>query len=300
MAWFIAALGTAFFFSLSNTLDSFFTNKVFPSTRSIAFYSVCFNIVVIPIVFLVGSPDLTPPLGMLAIFALIGLFDVLYLAPYYRAMQIEDASIVTALFSLGRMYAPFLAYILVGEVVSLPQYLGFAMILAASVLLTLDFSEKRLRINRSFWYVLIAALLIYSEGSLYKYTFIRDTHWSTGIFWAAIFSMVWMGFTLVSARQRTAVREGVPALKKTFWLFSMEELSTAVAVMLLVYATSLAPITLVNGIVSVQPFIMLGLIPLLAPLFPHQAFREDRSRRHILKKLLLFVLMIAGVLLLGE
>ena len=53
---------------------------------------------------------------------LVSLIDTFYQIPYYYAVKHVDTSIMAALFSIGKIIVPILAYFVVGEHLTSSQY----------------------------------------------------------------------------------------------------------------------------------------------------------------------------------
>ena len=91
----------------------------------------------------------TPTLPSLTVIFIVGAIDVFYQIPYYIALRKVDTLITVALFSLGKVSVPILAYFIVGEKLSIMQYVGFGIILLSSFLL--NFNRKQLKLNIAFF-----------------------------------------------------------------------------------------------------------------------------------------------------
>jgi len=109
---FLSALVPPFFDSMGNIVDSKITQSL--KLHSFIFYSTIFGIPFIPLVFFFGTPVL-PPLQWLPVYFLLGALEALYIYPYALSLKQADASVVSALFSLGRISTPILAFFLIGE-----------------------------------------------------------------------------------------------------------------------------------------------------------------------------------------
>lgn len=294
--WIVLAFLAPALFGLSSSFDSYFTNRRITNIPALTFYSVVFNIVIIPIVWLIQAPQF-PPAKFIPIFALLGALDLLYLIPYYKALKSEDTSVVSSLFSLGRIIVPILAFFLVGEVLTIRQYIGFFIIVFSSILVTLKKDQSRITVNRSFGLMLLAGIFVYSEVAIYKYIF-TGVSWSTGLIGAQFFSFLGALFMLLSGSIRRAVADNFSAFTKMIKPFLAEEFITFGAMMALTYAAYLAPVTFVSGIGAIQSFLVMLYAVFFRKFFP-RFFKEKVERRDILRKSLLFAVMATGIILLG-
>lgn len=148
--------------ALCNIIDNYMTSKLFTNVWTLIFYGEMVGILFLPLLFLFERPDLSPPLMMLPLFGLLALIEVWYLYPYYKALSHDDTSVVASLFSLGKVTVPLFAFLMVGEILTCIQYLGFALIVVASSLLTYD-KWAKLKFNKSLFYMLWTSIILSFE-----------------------------------------------------------------------------------------------------------------------------------------
>src|SRR3990167_4028289 len=74
---------------------------------------------------------------------------------YYKALFIADASIVAALFQLIVVFNYIFGLIFLNEHLSLLQLSAMAMVIAGSVLLTLESHEKKLKLNKKVFLLML-------------------------------------------------------------------------------------------------------------------------------------------------
>src|SRR3989338_6817845 len=221
MPWLIIAFISPIFHGFASVLDNHLSNNLFKNTWTLTFYSVCFNSFFLPIVFFIDTPKF-PSISLLPFFFLIGLIEVLYLYPYYKALQSDDTSVVSSLFSLGKIFVPLFAFLFIGEVLELTQYLGFFIIILGSATLTLN-NQGTLHLNKSFFYMLICSILLAIEAVTYKHLF-ENVSWGTGFFWPTLFStMLVLPFLLVPKLRREIVSQ-CKEIKRVIVLFTFVEL----------------------------------------------------------------------------
>ncbi len=293
MFWIAIALVAPLLHGFANVLDNYLTGRLFKNFWTLAFFSAAFGVLFLPLVFLFEIPGL-PPLRLLPVFLLIGAINVFYLIPYYKALQHEDTSVVISLFSLGRIFTPLLAFVFVREILQPLQYLGFFIIILSAAALSFS-PRKKVRWNKSFFYMLESTFLLALEAVAYKYIF-ADVGWGTGFFWSTIFTFLITASFLVSSKFRARIGEQFRRAKGAFGILAADELLTFGGSAAAVYAISLAPVTLVSGIESFQPFCVLLYALLLKKYFP-ALFREKIDGPSAVKKLVLFGALILGVAL---
>jgi len=293
MFWLITVLIASACYGFSNVIDNYFSNKIFKDIPSLVFYASLFNILFIPLVFFKEIPKF-PTVAELPYFIILGITGVAYLFPYYKALQHDDTSVVVSLFSLGKIFVPFLAFFLIHERLSVLQYLGFIIIIISSALLTWNGTTK-LRFNMSFYYMLFVAFLIAFEGVIYKHLF-TSVSWATGLVWSLVFTFIFSLFLFLIPKNRRNIISQFHRFRKNFYYFLIEELATFGGTAFKTLAISTASITLVEGVMSFLSFFVLVYAILFSTIFPY-IFKEKISARDLIKKGILFILMGIGVVL---
>ena len=291
MTWILFAIFDPILHGVANVFDNYLTNRLWKNTGSLVFYAIATNIIFIPFVFLIQRPD-APSVSAIPWILLAGILDVVYLFPYYRALQRDDTSTVSSLFSLGYIFVPILAFLFVHEILGLHQYLGFGFVVASSVAVTW---RGRLRINRSLLYMMVAAFCVALEAVLYKYL-LAQMSWSTAFVWSNVGSFIVIVPLLFWPGTSRAIKNSWGAFKISGHIFIIEEFFTFAGAGAMTYAISLAPVTLVEGIGALQPFFVLLYAMIFRRAFP-KIFKEQTDRKSILKKFAFFGMMVIGVIL---
>ena len=290
MLWILIALLNPLLHSWSNIIDNVLVNRIFKNPLNLVVFSAAMNIVFLPLLFLFQIPVL-PTLNTLPIFILLGLLDIAYVYPYYKALQHDDTSVVSGLFSLGKVFVPLFAFIIVGEVLSINQYLGFILIILSSSLMTLNF--KKLKMGKSFIYMVAVSVILSMEAVLYKFA-LAGLDWVTVITWSSVFTSLF-AFALFVVKRKEILLQ-LPKFKKKVHLFVLEEIITFGGSVAGIFAMSIAPVTLVVGVWSLQPIFILAYALLFSRMMPN-VFKEKVDRKSVLKKVLLFGLVIIGGIL---
>lgn len=258
------------------------------------FYISLMNAVFLPLILFLGIPDF-PGWKVFSLYLLLACLDVVYLYPYYTAMKVIDTSIVAALFSLGEITIPFMSFFFLQEQLEFTQYIGFAIVVMAS--LALSVKDGRVpKLNRAFYYMFLASLIWASRVVLGKYTLNNDDNWVNMVVYPNLISGV-LPFTLLAVKKyrRDIVRNFPPYLNK-FKIFALNEFICFGALVCSVYGLSgLSPVVS-TAIGATQPIFML-LISFLLLSFYGMKLKEKITSRILLKKLFCFILIILGVIL---
>ncbi|TSC89052.1 MAG: hypothetical protein G01um10143_433 [Parcubacteria group bacterium Gr01-1014_3] len=283
------------FHSWAYVVDNYIAGKLFKKINAGIFYGFLIAPIFIPFVALLEKPSI-PPVGLLLAFLIVGLAEVLYVFPYYKALQNEDTAVVSSLFSIGKIFIPILAYFIIGETLKTTQYVGFFTIILSSVLLSLNGAKGKLRLNKSFFYMILASLIGTIDWVMYKFI-LNDVSWTTGYIGTSLIAIVFCFTLLVIPAFRRDVAEDYPNFKKSFkWIF-LEDLLSIIGSLIGTYALSMAPVTVIAGIVSIQPFFVLLNAVIFSKKSPDGMFREKTDAFSIIKKTILFAIMGIGLYL---
>lgn len=281
-----------FLHALSCIIDAHFSNDAFKKTTTLIFYATITNVIVIPFLFLFGMPSI-PSVYALAIIFVVALIDVFYQLPYYMALRKIDTSIIVALFSLGKISVPILAYFIVGEKMNITQYVGFGIILLPSVLL--NFDRKCLKLNVAFFLMLAVSLALCLASVLDKYC-LNEIDFVTLICWRVLFTSSIAFALLLIKNIRKDVIANFPKYKKEVPLFLGNEVLSQGGTLAMIIALSHLPVLTIKSITSSQSIFTLLIGFILYKLFGDR-FKENLTRQAVVKKLISFAFIMFGIYL---
>jgi len=293
MLYFIAFLAP-FFEALSDLIESLLSNKTFKHQTTMIFYISLMNFVFLPLVLFLGMPTI-PVKESLWFYFMLAVIDVAYLYPFYSAMKVIDTSIVSALFALGEVIVPVLSYFVLDDILSLHQYIGFAIILMASVALSMK-SAKIPKLNRAFYYMLFASFLLSLRVIVVKCTMNIEGNWVNLVVYPNMISGILPFSLLFIQKYRKDILKNFPPYLKKFKIFALDEFICFLTLVCSTYALdNLSPVVS-SGINAMRPIFLLltGAILLYLYKIP---LKEKITPRILVKKIFFFILMILGVIL---
>lgn len=275
-------------------IESRLSNCTFKRQTTMIFYISLMNCVFLPLVFVFGMPSM-PTWQSLLCYTGLALIDVLYLYPFYTALKVIDSSIVAALFSLGQITIPLMSFLFLGEVLSLTQYIGFIVIIMASVALSIK-GTRIPKLSRAFYYMVFASLLRAIYAILEKYVLIEDSNWVNMVVYPNLISgLIPFLFFFHKKWRRDIVKNFPPYLDK-FKIFAVNEFICFLEVVAQVYGMSgLSPVVS-SSIGATEPIFLLGFCYFMLKKY-NIPLNEKISTQVLMKKLFCFVLIILGVIL---
>ncbi len=293
MILFIAFL-SPMFYATAVLIESLLSNYTFKHQTTMIFYISMMNCVFLPLVLFFGHPTL-PQGNMLRFYLLLAVIDVGYLYPYYSAMKVIDTSIVSALFALGQVIVPILSFLILREVLNLHQYIGFMIIILASIALSIK-GDKVPKLNRAFYYMMLSSFMLSSRIIFVKLVIKEEGNWVNLVFWPNLISgIIPLGLLFIKKYRKDIVKHFPPYLHKCP-LFALNEFVYFWAVTTETYGVSKLSPVVSASIDRMEPIFLLAISGFLLYVF-NIKLKEKITMRILLKKLFCFVLMILGVIL---
>jgi drug/metabolite transporter (DMT)-like permease len=289
----IAILVGTGFHAGANILDNYFSGKIFRRLSNLIFFSALGNLLFLPFIFFIEKPD-TISLYSFGLILLIAVINILYQIPYYKALQKTDTSIVSSLFSLGKVFTPLLASIMVKEHLNYIQYIGFFIIILSNVLLTFDF--KNFRFNESFILMLFVSIILVIQAILFKFLYEKGVTWGTSVIWTTIIVFVISFSFIFFPKNYRDIKTSVNKIKKFGWLFMLNQFLNWGGEVIGLYALYLIPVSIYEGISSAQPIFVL-LISLLIIGNKPRLLNEFTDKKNMWKKIVFFSFMVIGTLM---
>lgn len=274
-------------------VDSHISNNLFKNYTSIVFYNTLINILVLPFLLCFAFPQALNwavfpfVLGVAAI-------EVFYQIPYYSALRKIDTSVTVALFSLSKVFIPLLAWLIVDEKLNFGQYVGFSIIIISSLVLNIE-NPRKIKINKAFYLMLLVSFVLVLETVIYKKIMLQ-LNWISALFYTTLFSSIMAYCFLLILSRRRILCHDFGIYKKQIRYFLINEVFYQAGELPSVFALSLLPVMVSEGINATQPLFTL-LIGVILTRFYVCEFKEDADKHHICKKLICFAFLILGVIL---
>lgn len=313
-SWLIVAILGYFLAAVSSSVDRIIVHEGKTKPAVISFWVSTFSIATAALVMIGFLPfkfaeyfrfeAASTSIMLLAILCgFLTQFGIMFM---YRALQYGEATrVLSVMGGLMPVVSFFAAYIFLDERLSQEATIGFATLIAATIVLTISAGGKHKKSSLK-WLPNIAmtALILGGQSVLTKYVF-DNSHFISA------YSLTGIGAGVYAATLYFLAPEVKKALAKkpnkntktkessnqVFWIFANSMLG-GVAVILINLAISLGSPTLVNALRGVQYASIFLIVLLLGRNYP-KLLDEDLSRRAILIKIAGILLTISGIMMLG-
>ena len=145
MNWFFIAILAPFFWSINTHFDKFILSKYSKGrgVGSVFLFSTFFSFIFSAVIFIFKHSEiiLYSNFQNFLLFLIPGFLGAFGFYFYLQSLRNEESSIVVALFQLSPVFAYFLGYIFLGEVLTLTQILAALVVLIGAGILSFDIEE---------------------------------------------------------------------------------------------------------------------------------------------------------------
>lgn len=290
----IAAIIAPFFYGVLNVIDERFTQSLITRVQTLMFYVTITNLLFCPVLF-IFYPFQVPSPDVLFLTLICGVLFVLAALPYFKAFHYTDTSIVAALMNMSFLFVPIIAFVAIGEVISPTQYFGFLITIFAAVFLSLKKGVK-FGINAALWLMALSGFL-WSAKEVGTKAALAETNVASIYFFLMLFSTLFILLLNISKENRLEITKSWPVYRANVGWFILSESLQIAAMGFAMFAMVYLPVTIVVGLNQFQPiFALLTNALLLFLLGKHN--NEALDKESICKKLICFILMILGAVLL--
>ncbi|UCD20516.1 MAG: EamA family transporter [archaeon] len=288
MVWWVAlVLGVALINAFVNILDKHVVSSELKDPIFCTTFFGIVNFVLMAIIFVIAGQNLL--WNSSTIFAMISgvalAFGVIF---YYKALEHEEVSRVLPMLAIIPLFVLGISTVFLGETFSSLSYVGIVALVSGAFLISIK-NIKHIRLSKVFGIVIIAAVFFAIRTPLIRKATFGLNFMQTAFFVSlGLFIVALILFVFHHPRIR-----GKMKIRGLEYLALADGIGVG-AVLLSVWALSLAEASLVSALGSVQDFFVF----LLAIMFAHKGFvKEHLGRRTILLKIIAIALIILGSIL---
>jgi drug/metabolite transporter (DMT)-like permease len=219
---------------------------------------------------------------------------------YLRALQSVEASAVAPFYQAAPLFGYVLGYVVLGEALSPVQMGGGALIIAGTVLVSLQFDQRKAAFNVRLTALMLACALSMAMSSLiFKIFALRDEFWPT-TFWMyageALFGAVLLAITSFRRPFIELLRSSPGAVLSVNAINEMINLGGSLGTR---YALLLAPLSLVQAIGSTTTLFVFAfgiVLSIFCPTLGH----EELSRLELVRKGVAAAVVAIGAILVSH
>jgi uncharacterized membrane protein len=281
--------------AISTHLDKYLVEKYFKQgdVAILLFFTACAGVLTLPFIVWYEPTVFQPSIGSIALIIGSGVLYMEAMLLYLHALQSEDASVVSPFFQAVPLFGYALAYLFLGETLSIRQMAGGALIIVGTLIVSVRFD----RAGRVFKLRLAALMLACGlAAALFKIFAIDVAFWTT-TFWMFVGEGIF-GAALLSIR---SYRRGLVVVLRAntralLTINGSNELINLGGGLGNRYALMFAPLSIVQAISSTTTLFVFAFGVVLSGLFPHLTY-ETLSRRDLAQKGAAAIFVALGVAL---
>ncbi|MFA6973827.1 MAG: EamA family transporter [Parcubacteria group bacterium] len=294
MNWIGITFLSAGFFAVISFVDKFVLEKKIKDHRGMTIYAAIVGLVIGSLLWLVtGRPLLSLIDAMIVIFT--GMLTIWSMALYYMAIMDDDVSTVIVFFQVTPVMVLILSVVFLGETLSHWQLIGFVLVLASVISVSLSGNEGIFSFTRSLKLILIVDFMLAVSAVLIKFTINNNSflgilcYESLGIGFGG--ACLYFGFSSVrSSFKKSYLLIG----RNVFLILLLNEGFYVFAKGLMFYAFSIGPTALVSAVGSTQVFFGFFFGAVLTFFLP-TIFKEDIRRKELFRKTIAACVMVFGI-----
>lgn len=304
MSWLIVGIIPPFLWAVVNHIDKYLLSKAHhkSSVNVLMVYSTLFSLVVLPILAIFTWQDLFLSWEQVVTQIIGGILLTLSIYFYLVALSKGETSVVMPLALLVPVFGFIFSFFVLGEMLTIKQFLACLLIVGGALILSLEFEEEmkmKLKYNILGFMVLVAIFQAAQE-ILFKYVSIENS-FVASFFWIHV-GVTLCGLVLVVV-WRDLSSQFVYSIKQNGGkMFSVNIVSEGVSVLAYMvrdYATLLAPIAIIMTLGGYQPLFVFALGTFLTIVAP-QFVKEKIKPLHLLHKGTAIAIIFAGTLLIAQ
>ena len=299
MNWIFIALLAPLLFAISSFIDKVLISKYFRGESGALIIYGCLVGLPLALLIFIFNPAVIHITLATAIFVMInGSLLAIYLFPYLKALNQEDASAISPLFQIIPLFTYILSFFILGERLTSIQLIAGAIIILGAMGLSSNFHKGKFHVKKETVFLMLLATLIIAVNSVMFKVFAIELDFWTTTFWQYFGFVIFGILLLFIKRHRKAF---VFTFKKNkisiLGLNMLNEVVNLAGLLILSYATLLAPIALVGIVNEVYPIIVL-ILGAIATLVIPKWIKEDLSKETIIRKIIFILIISVGAYIL--
>jgi drug/metabolite transporter (DMT)-like permease len=299
--WLLFAFLGPVSWAVSTHIDKYLVDRYFrdADTAVLMLFTALVGILALPVIWYFEPGVFSASWRAIAVMTASGVMYIGSMLFYLRAIQSEEASVVAPLFQMTTIFTFVLAWVMLGETLTLHAGAGAVLIIAGVLFLSLDANFRLTAVKPSVVLGMVACTFILALANvLFKFYAVHDDFWVT-TFWTfageALFGFALLLRPSYRRQIKTLVHTHAGALLGVCGANELINLGGGLGVR---YAAMLAPVALVSAVASTTTLFVFAVGTLVSTFAPRYG-REDLSRSSIIRKVIAAVIVTAGVLLAG-
>jgi uncharacterized membrane protein len=301
MSWFVIALVGTVLYAISNHVDKCILEKHFKvgEVGAVVLFSSLLSVIALPILYQIDSKVFSLSLETIILLLLNGTLNILCLIFYFKALRDNEASQVVPFYQLIPVFSFFLGYFILGEFLNLKQIAACVIIIIGAAILSIDFSGAKVAIKKKVVVLMVANSFLTAVTAVVFKLFAVKQGFLVSAFWdfAGNLFIGIVLFSFISSYRKSFLQVLNVNSGRVMSVIIINGLVYIAAEGITLYATMLAPVTLVMTANGLQPLFVL-VIGIFMALAPTGTAKESLSKIALVQKTSAIGIITAGALML--
>ncbi|EKD43832.1 MAG: hypothetical protein ACD_72C00100G0003 [uncultured bacterium] len=294
--WILLALGSNFSWAIENVYTKAVIGSKIKNPYVFLILISVLSILILP--FVQSKYIVIPPgngiwwLWLASFFYTVGGF------PYVKAMEIEEVTRINILWNTIPLFSLVLAWFVIGDRISGMEFVAMLLLLAGAVVGSLKKSKSKFKLSLAFWLMMLACVMYAAYALVVRYIS-KTIPFPTIFFWVVLFDAITILVSFVFRKIRYDFTQTIKSNSLVFFgLFLVVVMIGNLGIFLNQWALSLKAGALVYSFEGFQVLFVFFLALLIAKFSPIY-IAESLDRKNLLLKLLAFVLIMGGLVILS-
>ena len=222
-----------------------------------------------------------------------GFIHTTYVYPYYRSLVFEEVSRVVPLWQLTPIFVLLLARMFLGEILSVPDYVAFILIIIGALFFSIK-REQKFSLSSALYLMLISSIFVAIFTILAKFAFTVEDLFSAFLY---IQMGIILSFVILFAKKEYRGRflHAFTSIPRFVCLIAILDVAAGyVSFAAYSLAVSLGPVSLVSVVYAVQPVYVLLAATVIGIKYK-SLIRERVTRWTFTQKLFGVALILIGI-----
>jgi drug/metabolite transporter (DMT)-like permease len=294
MEWYIFALLAPAFWALNNIFIKFLITKKFKS-----YFPMIISIIIMDSLFALAILVVAPitfqfPYTFYAL--AVGLMPLLAFWFYSKALLVEEVTRIITLFQLIPVFVVLLSAFFLNEILIPQEYLGIAIIVIASTLISYKKTKQEKMFSSAFKFMIPFGVIIATYTILEKYLLSYFDMWSL-FFWNVAGAFLGVTVLLYFAKPRREFTHTITTVgKRGLFLTFVGEGMYVIGAIFSLLALSSVDASIASALFGLQPFFIFFYM-LFVSLFLPKILKEELTKQVIVLKICAIALVFTGTYL---
>lgn len=293
MGIFFSLLSPALF-AVNNYIDKFLLEKFKIHPTVVAIYSG-FLTVLAGLIVLFFTGFYSADTKSIVILISSGFLTGLYLLPYCKGLSLDETSRIVPLFQLTPVFVLIMSFFLLGEKLSLGQYVGSLIIIVAGFLITAEkLNGNIFALRPAFWYTALSCLMFALAQVLYKFGVQKIPFWHTLPYESFGIALGAISILLFSKNKQLFIKETKRFTRNVYTSMAINEFIYVLSRYTGYFAISLISVSIVSVLSGFQSVFAL-IYGVALTLFLPKIIKEGISNKTLGIKIFSIAIMFLGL-----